>query len=143
MPVRTTDVLVGGIVELDADIPVAPFIESANILVNRVCLGAKKADGTPYYDELIAQDAVELEMIERWLSAHFYCIRDPRAQFEGVSSIMTRFQTKVDLNLSVTHYGQQAMALDTSGALSDFNKDLTKGGPKRKVGVWWLGVEAE
>jgi hypothetical protein len=138
MAVRTDDALVGGIVELDEDITVTPFITAANLLVNRICVPAKDADGDPYYT-----DEEELTIIETWLAAHFYCVRDARTQFEGVGPLMTRFQTQVDLNLNVTEYGQQAMLLDTSGKLAEFNRTLEKGPIKRRVGVTWLGTDPE
>jgi len=136
--VRTTESAVGAIVELDADVWNDAFAEAANLLVNRVCVPAKDENGDPYYT-----DEVELTIIETWLAAHFYCIRDPRTQFEGVGPLMTRFQTKVSLNLNVTHYGQNAMALDTSGKLAEFNRTLEKGPVKRKIGIHWLGTSPE
>ena len=138
MALRTTDDMVGEVVEWDEDIPLSPFKTAANLIVNRVVVPAKNADGSPYYT-----DEDELAIIETWLAAHFYCIRDPRTQFEGVKSIMTRFQTKVDLGLSVTHYGQQAIRLDTSGNLASFDRSLQKGPIRRRISLHWLGTLPE
>lgn len=141
MPVRTTNALVEAIlVDFREEVPLAPFIEAANHVVNRVVAVAPKGEGF-YYDEIgSAEDATALEIIERWLSAHFYAAGpDARTQFEGVGPLMTRFQTRVDLNLSLTHYGQQAMVLDTSGALAAWNRTLEKGGIVGKARLTWLG----
>lgn len=123
---RTTPELVGGIIEVDASIGLAPFIETASALVDDIA----KAD-----DEATLTDA-RLELIERWLSAHFYAVRDPRAFRERADRIELTYQSKVDLNLSVTHYGQQAMILDTTGWLRAASDNK-----RRTVSATWLGDE--
>jgi hypothetical protein len=135
LAIRTSASAVEAIIEVDSSIPLDPFMETANLLVNRICVPAKNEDGTPYFT-----DDAELEVIERWLSAHFYAVRDPRIQFEAVKSLMTRFESKVELNLNNTRYGQQALVLDTSGELAAYNRTLDKGPIKRRVGAHWLGV---
>jgi hypothetical protein len=113
---RTTAELVAGLVEQDVkSVPdLTPFIATANILVTRVCGSAG------YSDE-------EIEMIERWLAAHFYCMRDPRATYETARSVAQSLQNKVDLGLATSHYGQQAMILDTKGGLARLNSRIVKG----------------
>lgn len=139
MAARTTSVLVGGIIELDDTIDVSPFIDTANLLVNRLCVPATDADDNPYYT-----DDNELEMIERWLAAHFYAIRDPRNVVSTVESLVDRFESRVDLHLDITRYGQQAMFVDTSGALAEYNRTIAKGPiARRRVGVTWLGQEPD
>lgn len=140
MPIRTTDAAVQNIlVDFLDDVPLTPFIEAANHIVNRVVAVAPKGEGF-YYDELVAEDATALELIERWLSAHFYAAGpDARTQFEGVGPLMTRFQTQVDLNLDLTHYGQQAKVLDTSGALAAWNRAMGKDGFTGRARLTWLG----
>lgn len=143
MAVRTTASLVGGIIEVDDTIIVTaslldPFMQAANLLINRLLVPAKKSDGTPFFT-----DETELQTIETWLAAHFYAVRDPRIQFDGVKSLMTRYESHVGLNLNNTRYGQAAMTLDASGALAEFNRTLAKGPIKRRVGVWWLGLEPD
>src|SRR6266576_2605872 len=101
---RTTSAAVAGIVEVDANISLVPFIETASALVDDVEKGS-------------LHDVVRLELIERWLSAHFYTVRDPRVVLERVERIEQTFQSKVGLHLETSHYGQQAMILDTSGVL--------------------------
>ncbi len=83
---------------------------------------------------LTIQTADRLQLIETWLTAHFYTIRDPRVVHEKAGSVMAAYQTKVDVGLSTSHYGQMAMILDTSGVL----RRLSKG--KVRPGVAWLGT---
>ena len=116
----------------DDGVDLMPFITSANELVTEVCA----APGV--------YSSGRLELIERWLAAHFYHILDPQASQETVGAIQATLDTKTDLGLNVTKYGQQAMRLDTGGylaAMDNAMKTVTKtlpGGGK-KVGVTWLG----
>lgn len=127
---RTTAVAVKAIIEVDEDISddLAPFIETANELVTELCAPVATYTST------------RLELIERWLAAHFYAIRDPRAASENASGVGASYQHQVGLNLNVTTYGQQAMILDTAGALAVLNKSTTDG-KRRAVGALWLGTE--
>ena len=124
---RTTEELVGGIVELDEEVPVDPFIDAANYLVTAVC--------APHY-----VDNTVLERIERWLAAHFYSIRIPLAGQSTVDVLTEQFGTyqKLDLGLDLTPYGQQAKLLDVGGYLAalDNNQQTVK---KTKRSVLWLG----
>jgi hypothetical protein len=110
MAIRTTEEAVGLIIELDEDIDLTPFIETANFLVDQVCLDSDYSD-------------VTLEIIERWLSAHFYAVRDPRTVSESVRGISERFEGRTDLGLDFTRYGQMAMLLDVEGNLKAINAD--------------------
>jgi hypothetical protein len=118
MAVRTTYDAVAQIIEVDATIStdLVPFIETASHLVTRVCTN------TGY-------DAIDLELIERWLAAHFYAIRDPR---------LAEYQNKVDLGLDVTTYGQQAMRLAYFGELANLNEKI-KSGKIQPISVGWVG----
>jgi hypothetical protein len=122
---RTTDILVGGIIEVDATIPLEPFITAANQLVTEL-LTSK------------GHSADRLEMIERYLSAHFYTLRDPRPVVETAGPVSQTNQSKVDLYLCTSHYGQTAILLDTSGTLAAVN-DEAKGGGKKTATVYWVG----
>lgn len=129
---RTTYAQVAEIIEIDATITTdaAPFIATANALVTRVCADKLDEDGTAYYTD------DDLELIERWLAAHFYAIRDPRYASEAAGSVNASYQYKVDLHLAVTTYGQQAMMLDTAGGLAALSK-----GKRRRVGASYLGTD--
>lgn len=124
---RTTSENVGDIIELDASIDPTPFMLVANELVTELCL----ASG---YTE------TRLELIERWLAAHFYTNRDPRSTDEKAGPVSVTYQSAVDLNLNSSHYGQTAMMLDTAGNLKTLNNKKAK----RVLSVSWLGKpEAE
>lgn len=132
MPARTTDADVRAIIEAETSIDMTPFIATANLLVTRCCVtNSPLGDLTTYTFD-------DLEMIERWLSAHFYAVRDNRRASEQVGSVQEAFQYKVGLNLNVTIYGQQALILDTEGGLARAQKVAEKGAAPT-VGVTWLG----
>ena len=134
MSVRTTAEDVQGIIEVDAsiipdDASMLPFITVANELVTEYCVGQGYTDA-------------RLELIERWLSAHFYTIRDMRAESEKAGPVSAKYQSKVDLGFDSSHYGQTAMRLDTQGGLSRLNKTI-KDGNRVAVGVTWLGTSSD
>lgn len=124
---RTTAELVEGIIEVDSTIPVTPFIEAANAIVTRVL-----ASFTEYNDE-------DLELIERWLSAHFYAIRDPRVTSESAAGLGQSFQHREGLIFQSTQFGQMALVLDTSGRLAALSMQTEKGRGGRTVGVRYVG----
>jgi hypothetical protein len=136
MAVRTNATNVKAIIEVDSSIIVSDsdldaFITTANELVTEICTGTTNGP-TPAYT------ATRLELIERWLSAHFYAIRDPRAKSEKAGSVGVSYRGKTDLNLALTHYGQQAMMLDTNGGLSRLDK-----GKGLTATVLWAGTAKE
>jgi len=112
----------------------APFIETAHYLVTKFCLPATDEDGILYHD------ATSLELVERWLTAHFYSIRDVRADTEKADVVQRKVQYKVDLNLNQTQYGQQAMLIDISGELAAWNEKVVSGKAGLRAGLTWLGT---
>lgn len=130
MAIRTTEEAVQGIIEAETSISLTPFIASANMLVTKCCAG-----------EDYTTD--ELEMIERWLSAHFYAIRDPRLSSRTMGAASESFHGSVGMNLEATIYGQQAMLLDYYGGLAALSKKMSEGGGGKNVGISWLGTEVE
>lgn len=130
---RTTSELVEGIIDVESGIDLTPFISAANNLVTQFCTGS--AVTTAYSTEAIQE-------IETWLAANFYAIYDPRAVTEKAGDVAAKYQSKVDLGLSVTHYGQMAMTLDWNGGLAGHNGMVLKGktGGVRAI---WLGTEEE
>ena len=130
MAVRTTSAAVELIIEVDASISLTSFIEVANNIVTKHCTDDDFTDA-------------DLELIERWLSAHFYTVRDMRAESEKAGPVTEKLQSKVDLGFSTSHYGQHAMLLDWSGALSALNEKIKKGTGLITAGVSWLGTEEE
>jgi hypothetical protein len=123
---RTTSTLVGEIVEVDVRIGLDPFIGAASLLVDSI-------------DEKDLLNGAALTIIETWLAAHFYCMRDPSASpvSERAGPVAATYQSAVALNLSSTRYGQMAMTLDTTGTL----KAISKG--KVSVKLTWLGTALE
>jgi len=98
---RTTSTAVELLIEVDALISLTPFIEAANALVTEVCTGG-------------SHDSTRLELIERWLSAHFYTVRDMRAEQERAGDVSEKKQSRVDLGFDSSHYGQTAMLSSTN-----------------------------
>jgi len=129
---RTTESLVRRIIEVDDTIApdLDPFVETAHAMVNAVCTGFD-----PAYTE------TQLELIERWLAAHFYGIRDtPRAR-EAAGSVSENFQYKIDLGLDQTRHGQMAKVLDFKGGLAQLDKKVKDGTQGKTASVNWAGTE--
>jgi hypothetical protein len=131
LPGRTTAVLVASVIEVDSSISLDPFIDTANELVTEFC------------GSVTTYTTYRLELIERWLAAHFYAIRDPRSASESAGPVSASYQFKVDLGLKQTTYGQQVLVLDTAGGLSRWDTMIQKGLTQRKVGVLHLGPSGE
>lgn len=125
---RINDSLVEGIIEVDSTIPLAPFIDIANILVTQCCTDLEE----DYTDDV-------LEKIETWLAAHFYTVRDMRAERERAGTVEEKFQSKVDLGFNSSHYGQMAMRIDFHGGLATLDKQ-TLNGIVKTVGINYLGT---
>lgn|SRR3990167_10979506 len=123
---RTTSVALAGIIEVDSSIDLTPFITVASALIDEVLSDS-------------GFSSTYLELIERWLAAHFYTNRDPRPASEKIGEANVDYQSKIGLNLSSSHYGQTAMALDTTGALA--NLSLTTGRGKKTISADWVGVD--
>lgn len=138
---RTTSELIAEIIELDPNITnLDPFILAASILVDRVQVAAEADDLLlPATDDDADRETI-LETIETWLGAHFYAMRDPRATHEGVGSVQETYQSKVDLGLRLSHYGQMAIALDTTGTLAAIADGRAA---VRTVQVSWLGTDCD
>lgn len=122
---RTSASQVESVVEVDADIDLEAFILTANEIVTEVCVPLEYSD-------------TRLELIERWLSAHFYKIRDQSVASEKAGPVAASYQHKVDLLFMQTKEGQMAMSLDTKGGLARLQKALEEG--RIKPGISWLGT---
>ena len=123
MAIRTTAEAVGQIIAVNASISLTSFIEAASQLVTDNC------DGTE----------TQLELVERWLSAHMYAMRDPRRTSDGAGGISASYQGTVGLGFDLTHYGQMAMRFDASGGLARLNEQA-KSGSTKTPNVSWLGT---
>lgn len=90
------------------------FINSAHRLVNSLL-------STDLTTDLLTE-------IELWLAAHFAAIRDPRVQQESVAGEWSAtYQGKTGEGLRATTYGQQAIALDTTGKLGQLDSTREAG----------------
>lgn len=108
---RVTIAEVQEIISYDSSITnIQPFIDAANLMVTAVCTSTLLSDSL-------------LKEIERWLSAHFVAIRDPKLVSQSIGGASDSYETnKTDFGLKLTRYGQQAIALDISGALNAIAK---------------------
>lgn len=122
---RTTPSAVAGIIEVDPAIDLAPFIETAAVFVDEIA-----ADSA-------APPEARLEIIERWLAAHFYATRDPRAAAEGAGGVSATYQNAVAVGFENSHYGQVAVRLDPTGLLA------RQGRPAPVAAGYWLGKECD
>jgi hypothetical protein len=129
MATRTTANAVSEIVKVKSGDDLTPFIEAANSVVTKHCT-----------DD--AFTTAELELVERWLSAHFYLVYKPAGLIERAGPVSKQIESRVDLGFDVTRHGQMAMRLDWSGALSALNEQAKKGAAM-SVGVDWLGTPVE
>lgn len=138
---RTTPGLVAGIVQVQAGFDVTPFIYAANNLTTNACtyplLGTNPNDFPPYTDGFVDS---QMELIERWLSAHFYSIYSNQLTNAKAGTVQVGFQYKIDLGLKVTMYGQMAMMLDVYGNLAAISNTQNI---KRKIKVSILAMGRE
>jgi len=117
------------IVEVDPSISLDIFIEAAHSLVTREC------SDSGYDDET-------LELIEAYLAAHFYKLRDQSVASEKAGSVAVSYQYKIGMFLAETKEGQMAMILDTAGNLAALSK-RTEEGESATVSMGWLGTDYE
>lgn len=87
------------------DSEISSFIETANMVV----------------DEVLSDSTVlstrQLKEIEKYLSAHFICVREGQAMAEGADAGNITYTRQKGKGLESTSYGQTAMALDETGTL--------------------------
>jgi hypothetical protein len=125
---RVTDAEVKVIASSDipASLDTAPFIAIANLDVTELLGGA-------------GLSVDRLKNVELYLSAHYALIKTKFVTGEAAGPVNQSFQATADLGLSLTHYGQMAMTLDTSGILSSRNKATFTAGTSSSVTFGWLG----
>lgn len=129
MAFRTSKANVAEIIEIDDSYSsIDAFILPANELVTEACSGEGFSDA-------------RLELIERWLTAHFYAMREQLSEAEGAGSVRATYQGKTGMVLAATTYGQQAMMLDTSGSLAKLSRQVEEGKKTPTVSMTWLGSE--
>ena len=113
--------------DYDSAIDLDAFITAANLLITGVCNDS-------------GYSAAELKEIERWYSAHLYCINDPQLAEAEAGNGKSKYQYKVDLAINQTRYGQMAMTLDYKGNLSQLNKRIVDG-EQSSISINWMGED--
>lgn len=116
---RVTDPEVRAIIPSTSFDDLTPFIDSANVLVNRVAAspcGSGLSDTT-------------LKEIEKWLSAHFASVSDPALSIvsesvKGSSTTISRGNSSSMDGIMGTQYGQMANSL-SGGCLYEVTKPET------------------
>lgn len=103
-------------------------IASANVVVTRAASLASQKGVTLTSDEL--------ELMERWLAAHFYCVSDQTYASKSTDGASASFHGKTDMNFESTRYGQSALNVDYSGALTNISK-------RQFARAVWLGKTAD
>ncbi len=125
---RTVATAVEGILgdhyDSDNSPSLTPFIDTANALTTQVATCAT-ARG-------VTLSSTTLELIERYLAAHFYSRSDPIASEKKTGDATAAFQGKTEMGLDSTHYGQDAKTLDHSGCLASMSKG-------RQATTEWIG----
>lgn len=91
------------------------FIDDASLIVDNVLRGQGLSTAT-------------LTAIEKYLSAHLASVRDPLALRENIGDAGATFEARArsvgvgTRGLELTFYGQQAVAMDTTGRLKNAGK---------------------
>lgn len=87
---------------------VTSHIDTASLLVGESLVGQGMSDA-------------RLKLIELWLSAHFVAVAEERGALMGSEKgdSSEEYKIVVGTGLNMTRFGQQAIALDTSGILAE------------------------
>lgn len=87
------------------------YIQAADQLVQAV------------YDGVTDVSSAQKKEIERWLTAHLVAsTREPQVQGVKATDVTVQYQGLTGKGLESTHYGQGALALDTTGRLRNLGK---------------------
>lgn len=103
----------------------SPFMEAATAIVDRVNTCATESG--------ITLSSTELELVERWLSAHFYVSSNQTFASKKTGSAAATYQGQTGTGFKSSKYGQAAINLDASGCLLKLDADAVQ------VGAYWLG----
>ena len=136
---RTTSTLVIGILgrdydsqpEVGAPPSLTPYIDTASALVDDIVANAV-ALGLP------ALSAGRLELIERWLSAHYYQQSDQGFTSKSTDGASASFKGQTGKGLNGTQYGQSAITLDTTKYLQKIAAEVD-GNQAKTATLLWLG----
>lgn len=136
LPGRTTAVAIESIIQVVRNVNLNPFIDAANELVTEKCAVVFPGEmpkfncrDLPIFVPLpggFAYADYRLELIERWLSAHFYTVEFMVSSEQRAGDVQQRFQGRTGQGLDSSLYGQHAQMLDTMGALAVLNNGQNK-----------------
>lgn len=129
MSVRTTERAVKGLLlsnyDNSSNPSLQPFIDTAASLVDRIEIADDKG----------SMSSSSLELVERYLSAHFYAHADPFLSSKSTGGASGQFQGRTDVGFDATLYGQTAKRLDVTGTLVTLDQPL-----RPKASCNWLGL---
>lgn len=98
---------------------VQPFIDTAEQVVTDNCTASRYS-------------VAKLELIERWLSAHFYGIYDAQLRAAKAGTVNVEYQYKIAFGFANTMWGQQALRIDSAGNLAKLDNTTVN---QRKIVV--------
>lgn len=128
--VRTLDASVRLTTDVDTTDDLTGHIAAASLMVDKV-LVTDHASG--YADEL-------LELIERYLAAHFYRILKPQVTSESLGGLSESVSVSLGQQLKQTTPGQQVLILDVDGYFAKLQGNAETGRQTRRLGLSWLGT---
>lgn len=103
-----------------------PFIDTASAIVDDVDECAT--------DRGYTLGSTRLELIERWLAAHFFQQSDQGYASKSTAGASASFHGQTKMYLESTKYGQTAVRLDKSGCLQAIASE-----ERKAVQADWLG----
>lgn len=121
---RTTAEAVRAILGVASEVDVLPFMATANSIITKVetCAGGNLTDA-------------DLELLERWVSAHFYSVINPGLTSKSIAGASTSFHRgQLGQGMESTVYGQQALLMDMSGCLEKVTGQT--------MTMTWLGIDS-
>lgn len=123
MAARTLPTAVKGILgnEYDNETQLIGFIDTASMMVDECAAN----------DDTGSMTATRLEIVERWLAAHFYQMADPGYKSRNTAGASGSFNGETGQGLMSTRYGQQACILDLTGTLERRNKEAIDGSRRK------------
>jgi len=124
MAFRCTEEEVRALMESDEDVRVAPFITTANLVV----------DDVSSHDSSGLLSPTKLKEIEKYLAAHFYEHHDQALAEEKTGDASGAYQGEWGKGFDGSTWGQSAKLLDTTGYLASLDKG------RRRVGLSWGGL---
>lgn len=112
-PRTTSDAVVAVLLDdydKDAQPDLTPYIATASAVVDRVV--------TVALDRGVTLSGAEAELIERWLSAHYYVCSDQTLASSNTAGASGSFHGKTEKSIESSRYGQAAINMDYSGVLN-------------------------